>query len=259
MQWHEVESEFAVALRDPARSVPATVGKTNRAPSLRRFNVYRNNIAVSLIEALGDGYPVVKQLVGDQFFDAMAQAYASANAPKSAVMLEYGADFADFIAGFEPADGLPFLGDVARVEWAWNVAYHAADCEPANISVLQDIAPDRLETVRFRLHPSLQLITSTWPAVSIWHAHQTSDNPASAMQQLAPEAEHAIIVRPAWDVDVRLISKAASSFFAALLKGQSLGEATECLAETDAAEAGNMLHLLFATGSVIGLAAHQMT
>lgn len=250
MSWHERQSAFASALRDPEHRVPAGIAKSAQALSTKRFNVYRNNIAVSLTEVLAASFPVVRQLVGEEFFMGMAHAYAGAHPPKSPVMLAYGGDFAGYIAAFEPARSLPFLADVARVEWAWNTAYHAADCAPVAIPALQAVPPEVLGRVRLRLHPSLQILSSDWPAMSIWHCHQTGEDPASAMQQLEPRPECAIVVRPAYEVDVRLIPAAAWVFYVALHDGATLAEATEELAEADQADVAAMLQLLFTSGSV---------
>jgi len=153
MLWREVQSQFAMALCDESAELPANITTAQGKLQHMRFNVYRNNVAVSLSEALAAGYPIVKRLVGDEFFYGMASVYVSRTIPSSPVMLYYGADFPEFIAEFEPAAQLPFLADVAEIEWAWHSAYHAADCEPVSFDQLQAIPPERLETIRFHLHP----------------------------------------------------------------------------------------------------------
>lgn len=91
---------------------------------------YRNNVAVSLGQALGRRFPVIQRLVGDEFFAALARAYLAADPPRSPVLMEWGAGFADFLAGFRPLAGWPFMADVARIEWARGLAFHAADAPP---------------------------------------------------------------------------------------------------------------------------------
>jgi len=254
MQWREIESEFANALRTPDAAVPAAVSTIEGPASVKRFNVYRNNVAVSLTEALAAGYPVVKQLVGEQFFTGMACTYVSMHLPKSPVMLQYGADFPDFIENFTPASTVPFLADVARIECSWHTAYHAEDCDAISLEHLQAVAPECLDELCLRLHPSLQLLTSQWPAVSIWQSHQTGENTAEALKHIPSDAEAALIVRPRWHVEVRAISPQAFQFFHALQMGTSLGDAAEPFVEADNAEMGHMLQILFESGSVIELA-----
>ena len=255
MQWHEVQRDFIDRLRDAETDAPHSLGGTAASPATKRFNVYRNNVAVSLTEALAAGYPVVQKLVGDEFFMAMARIYVDQNVPRSPVMLHYGANFPEFIEAFEPARGLPFLADVARLEMAWRTAYNAADADAAGIDLLQSISPERLEDVTFSCHPSLQIISSGWPMASIWNAHQGDDDPTEAMQQIAAQArrESVIVVRPVATVDVRLISDATAQFFSSLKQGLTLGQAAEPLAQSETEDMGGMLQLLFSAGCVSGV------
>ncbi|MEM6498909.1 MAG: putative DNA-binding domain-containing protein [Pseudomonadota bacterium] len=250
MQWHELQSQFIDSLRNPDLGLPDGLGTVCGSLQTKRFNVYRNNVAVSLADNLAASYPVTQQLVGEEFFVGMARVFADSNAPTSPVMLGYGAEFPEFISRFEPAQGLPFLADVARIERDWNGAYNAADAHPIGIEALQSIAPDALEATIIHLHPSLRIIRSDWPALSIWHLHQTSDNPAAAMQDLTPEPESGVIVRPSLDVDVRLIPDLAAVFYTALADGRSLGVAAELLADAQSNDMGAMLQLLFTCGAV---------
>ena len=130
MRFEQTIDAFASALVDPMRAPPLQTMGREGAPDSRRFAVYRNNIAVSLIAAIEARYPVARRLVGDAFFRAMARAFVARSKPRSAVILHYGADFPDFIAEFEPARDIAYLADVARLENAWVDAYHSAEAEP---------------------------------------------------------------------------------------------------------------------------------
>ncbi|MFB0952570.1 MAG: hypothetical protein QMB02_07350 [Rhodospirillales bacterium] len=99
------------------------------------------------------------------------------NKPTSPLLMEYGDTFSAFIAEFPPAASIPYLADIALVEYAWLRAYHAADIDPAVIDVLGTIPEDKLDTITFRLHPSFYLLNSEWPIASIWHAHQENGAP----------------------------------------------------------------------------------
>src|SRR5262249_47571907 len=138
----------------------------------QRFAVYRNNVAAGLANALAERFPVVKRLVGDEFFRAMAHVYATAELPRSPVMLYYGETFPGFIDDFEPARQIPYLGDIARIEMARGLAYHAADATPLEPKAFAALASDGLGELRVRLHPSLSIITSAHPVYSIWHMNQ---------------------------------------------------------------------------------------
>lgn len=250
--WREAQDSFARALRDPELPVPESVAGTGGRPSRKRFDVYRNNVAVSLSEALAAAYPVCAALVGEAFFAAMARAYVQRHLPATPVLLDYGAAFADFVAGFGPAESLPYLADVARFEWAWGRAYHAADADSIDISALAALPADTAAEVRFRLHPSLRLLHTPWPAVTLWLAHQ-EDAPTHLPESLTPGDEWAMILRPELDVVVRRLDRTAHNFVGALLEGVPLSVAAETLGS--AAETDLPLHLaaLFETGAVTDL------
>ena len=254
-RWPDLARTIVCALRQPGEPVPDAVGKTDGAPSLKRFNVYRNNVAVSLHTALAATYRVVKTLVGEDFFAVMARTYVADHLPSSPVLLGYGCDFPGFIETFEPARRLPYLADVARVEWSINESYHAADARPVTIDALSTLDPDALERVRFVFHPSLRLIRSDWPVLSIWHAHQ-QDDPAVHLSGLAQaRVERGFLVRPALEVQATRLPGDGFQLLAALCDGGTLAEAAGALPKAAHADLSAMLTTIFAAGAVIDLAA----
>ena len=107
------QQDFAAALLDPDLAVPAGLTAWNGSDPAQRFRVYRNNVIVALIDALAGTFEVTQELVGENFFHAMARRYAYAHPPRSRLMAVYGASFPAFIETFPPTAGLPYLADVA--------------------------------------------------------------------------------------------------------------------------------------------------
>jgi hypothetical protein len=222
MPFEATIASFARALVDPSRPAPAATQRRDGRPVERRFAVYRNNVAVALIGALEARYPVVRRLVGDDFFRGMAGAYVAAQKPRSPTLIHYGDGFPGFVAGFPPAGAIPFLADVARLENAWVEAYHSAEAGALGLDALAAIAPDGFESLRFRPHPAARLLSFAHPAASIWAASQCESEPRP------PEtwsAEAALVTRPDADVFVRVLPPGGFAFAAALFSGASLGEA----------------------------------
>ena len=246
----ELQRDFAAALRDAGRPVPAAVAAVSSGPGARGFDVYRNNIAVSLIEALEAAFPAVRKLVGDDFFRALAKAYIAEQPPRSPVLLLYGRGFGGFLDGFPPAQEVPYLGDVARLEWARLHAYHAADADPLDIARLSAVPQADLGGLRFALHPSLQLVRSRWPVVSLWAASSGAD-PAAPVDMKA--AQEAAVIRPALAVDVRLLPAGGHGFIQQLLEGATLAEAAEQAARNPAFDLAEHLQGLFQIGAVTAL------
>jgi hypothetical protein len=196
------------------------VALANTAPERRA--IHRNNVRSGLIEALSIRYPVVKQLVGDDFFAAMAAQFALHHPPSSPSFIFYGADFPGFIASFAPAASLPYLADIARLESHWYAAYHAEDAVPLAPDAFATIAPERLADVVFTFHPSLGVVTSPYPIVAIFAAHH-GQSALSAIDMAKPET--ALIARPALDVEVTAIDPAFAGFISALRAGDTLASA----------------------------------
>jgi hypothetical protein len=246
------QTDFARSLLDPERALPAgLMAHTSQRPE-KRFAVYRNNVVVSLIAALRTKFPATERIVGEEFFGAMARVFVMAHPPRSKILHTYGEDFGDFIARFEPAAELVYLADVARLEAARTRAYHAADATALNAADFGGIAPDAIGSLRVTLHPSLDILRSRHPVVTIW-----SMNAGEA--ELAPvdesRAEDALIVRPDLDVTVRLLPPGGADFIAGLREGATLAQAAE---STTAAEPRfdltQNLAGLIGSGAIAGLA-----
>lgn len=236
------QAEFAAVLLAPTFDCPPGLKAWNGSDPARRFGVYRNNVIVSLVDALADTYPVVQALVGEEFFRAMAAEFVRRHPPRSPVLAWYGDGFADFIAGFPPAAGLPYLPDVARLEWLRVEAWHAADATALPLDELTALLTDeeRLPGVRFVLHPALRTISSVHPVVSLWAAHQQDDVAAALAKIDMGQGEAALLVRPDLGVEIIPIDTAKAGFIARLQAGMALGTAADA-DDTDIAVALGLL------------------
>lgn len=213
---------FASALIDPMRATPAIVQGPAGKGAVKRYNVYRNNVTVSLIDALAAVYPAVQRLTGVEFFRAMARFHVRATPPTSPLLFEYGRDFPAFIESYEYARDLPWLADVARIERAWLDAYHAADAVPLRPEALAAIAPERLAGAVFAAHPAAAIVRSRFAAVTIFAANR-GEGAARPIDAGTPE--DALITRPGHDVVVRHLPPGGAVFMSCLMSGEPLGQA----------------------------------
>ncbi|MER9586180.1 DNA-binding domain-containing protein [Mesorhizobium sp. M0276] len=222
---------FAAALFDPALVAPPGLVGPDGQPSPKRFSVYRNNVVVGLIGALKANFPAVCRIVGEEFFDAMARIFVVSEPPTSPILLHYGAGFADFIAGFEPAASLPYLPDVARLERAWLESYHAAEAIPLTPEALAAIPGDRAADLTFSVHPSLRLIWSRFPVLTIWQMNVGDGVPGPV--DLTAGGEDVLVMRPAGEVEVRAMPPGGYEFVEALQQGHSLTDAMKVALHAD--------------------------
>ncbi len=229
MSFETTIAAFAAALCDPAAPPPAATRGRRCAPDARRFAVYRNNVAVGLIGALEARYPVCRRIVGADFFRAMARAFAQAHRPRSAVMIAYGDDFPDFASASVADLGLPYLGDVARLENAWVEAYHAEDSRAATLDDLAGLDPAALSAARVAFHPAVRLLSFSTPAASIWVSHQAGAEPAEPSWR----EECVLVTRPEAEVMVRILPPEGAAFASRLCNGATLAESAEILPDPD--------------------------
>ncbi|WP_425092081.1 putative DNA-binding domain-containing protein [Tropicimonas sp. S265A] len=215
------QSLFTTALLQPDAPVPAGIVDPDGRVSVKRFNVYRNNVVASLTDALAQAFPAVASLVGDQFFGAMAQVYLRKHPPKTPVMAQYGAAFPAFLESFEPVAHLGYLPDVARLEILIRESYHAADHTPLDPNVLGKIPPEDLGALPLPLAPSARLMASRWPVAAIWTRTLTA-----AATHLPDAGQDIVVARAEYDPAPVVLPTGAHSFFTALAEGRSLADAT---------------------------------
>jgi hypothetical protein len=247
--FRETVDAFAAALVDPDLPPPAATRGREGSSDRRRFAIYRNNVAVSLIASIAARYPVTRRLVGEEFFRAMARAYVAENKPATPVLIHYGQGFPDFIAAFEPARDISYLADVARLENAWVEAYHAADATPLALACLAGFSADSLAEACASFHPAARLLNSAHPIASIWAAHQNAAAPAPIAEW---RGEAALITRPVDEVRLRLLPEGGYAFAATLRCGASIGEAHDSTG-VESFDAGAHLVGLIEAGALIKL------
>lgn len=245
------QSRFAEALLDRTKPVPQGLISWTGAEPRKRYGVYRNNVATGLARALAARFPTTEKIVGEEFFTAMARDYVLRTPPTSPILLHYGNDFADFVASFPPAAGLPYLADIVRLEDAQVRAYHARDTAPVPPDILLRISPDRMTGLTFTFHPAVSIVRSPYPIVTIWSMN-------SGEQELAPienwEGQDALVTRPELTVLTREIKAGSALFLLALIKGATLGEAFEAaLAASKNFDLGRNLADLLRSGAVIDI------
>lgn len=243
-----IQADFARALRDPAGEAGAAWARMRRhlapGPGPRntenneqvalnaRFNVHRNNVYSSLIDALAALYPVCRRLVGAAFFRAAARAYLARSLPEQATLIGFARDFPGFLVGFEPARALAYLPDVARLEHAWHRVYHGPDARPLGPQDLAGTDDAALARCVLALVPAHALLMSPHPISRIWEANQPGrdgklilEGGAGARPGDGAPGERVLVVRPRAQVEVRRLSAGAFAFLCAVDEGRALGRA----------------------------------
>lgn len=220
------QAGFRAGLLDATAAPPGGLSDGQGRPAGRRYDVYRNNVTHSLIEALATAFPLVRKLIGPENFEGLARIHVRANPPKSPVMMFYGADFPDFLAQVEGLKRYPYLPDAARLDLALRHAYHAADAPPFKADSLAALTPEALAEVHLKLAPATRLVPSPWPLHDIWRYSLVpgAPKPGSAPQDV-------LVTRPAYDPAPHALPPGGLAWFQALARGAPLGAAQEAALE----------------------------
>lgn len=221
----ELQVAFAAHLRGEGRPGLAenVVGDTITATA--RLRIHRHHIERSLVEALASTFPTVQAIVGEAFFRTMAQGFVLRELPGQPVLAEYGAGFPAYVSGYGPAAALPYLGDMAALDWALNLAFHAPLEDRLTAAGLADLSAERLFDLKPVLAAGSILLRSPYPIDRIWHASQPGTNIASVSLEDGPASM--LVLRRPDDAAFASFDPVEGVFIAALVDGSSFGQAAE--------------------------------
>lgn len=233
---------------NPQAVVPEGLSDAQARPAGRRFNVYRNNVAVSLTDAMHQAFPVISKLLGPNNMDGLAGIFLRQHPPSSPLMMHYGEAFPAFLKGMDQLSHLGYLPDIARLELAIRRSYHAADSTPIAPDALA-IDPEQLTNAKLKFAPSIEVLRSDWPIYDIWayNSIEGAAKPQSAAQDV-------LITRLEFDPIPKPLPQGGADWIDALRYGQTIGQAHEtALAAQPEFDLGTTLTLLLQGNAITSL------
>lgn len=253
----DLQNRFAAAMVDPTASLPPELLPPSSGPGLeRRFTVHRATYGKSLAQVTAAAFPSVAAILGPTRIERAGIAFCTKHPPRKAALWQYGGEFPDFLETFEPLQNIPYLPDLARLDWACHLAWFAEDASRLDPSRLTQIAPERIARITFIAHPAARIVASPFPIDSIKRAlaNRTDD---SEKIRVPEQGETALVTRPHADVSHQPIQPPQAELVVGLLNGVPIGEALDH-ASRAAATAGESappdlqaaLGLLLATGAL---------
>lgn len=215
------QNAFIEALFDADKPVPHGLTRPRGGGAAERMDIYRNNVAFSLIHVLGEAFPLLVDLLGRDAFVALAQAFIGAHPPSDPLMFRYGAQLPEFITQYEGLGHVPYAADVARLDRAMNEIGHAADetgLSPA------EIADGHIEDERLSFVSAMQIVRSDWPLHDLYRYLSGQAPPPANMT----EAQSLLVYR---DGDYQLhcvnMPKGGDALMVDMMTGTPLAEAAE--------------------------------
>ncbi|MEP6875842.1 MAG: DNA-binding domain-containing protein [Burkholderiales bacterium] len=217
----------------------------------QRLAIYRANVTAAVTKALGAAYPVVRQVVGESFFDGLVRAYQRVVPSTSGDLFDHGAAFAVFVAEFPHTQSLPYLADLARLEWAVHRAYGAEDAQPLDQQALAQVAPNRQAAIRLEWAAGTAVVDSNFPVARVWLIHQSNFDGDFKVDWSVREC--ALVAREGFRVAVSPLGAGDAAFVASGLAGAALGASAEvALAADPGFDLGHLLGRLMASNVICG-------
>jgi hypothetical protein len=202
----------------------------DRIPAAARLRIHRHHVLASLTAALAATFSTVEAVVGADFFAGMARAFILKAPPAQPVLSEYGADFPAFVGAWPDASGLPYLADVARLDWALNLAYGAPQVPALRLEDLAAVPPDELPGLPVALKPGVAIITSAYPIDRIWVLSHRPDEAGDDPVALDAGAVRLLVFPRTDDAAFIALDACEAALAVSLLQGKALGEAFKAAA-----------------------------
>ena len=214
---------------DPALNALFTCNE-NALPM--RLQIYRNNVIGSLAVAMQLTYPLIVILTGESFAENVMRSFVRENPPREACLARYGEGFDRYIESYEPARGLPYLADIARLEWAMNESFYARDDSTLDPSDLQNVPGSELADMAFRLRSSVRLMESRWPLPAIREFCLQEKRDESQTLDLDQGGCKVMVYRPFLSAEIELLDPTEYDFLKGVNEGSPLGDILESVLQT---------------------------
>jgi hypothetical protein len=223
--WADTLARFSSVIRTGAEFEHDAILSPNY-PVQRGVEVYRNNYRGNLHDTLAGAYPVLRQLVGEEFFRLLAKRFIELHPSRSGNLHRYGSEMAEFLTHFENTLHLSYLPDMARLEWVYHRAYFADDAPRFDLTRLASVPPESYAGLHWQLHPSCTLLATAYPVAAIWQAHQGAANTDFNID-LDSGGDSLLVYRNDLSVDIVRIAPASLHWLEQLQQDIGMGSATE--------------------------------
>lgn len=232
MRWDELQRRFVASLYGEQADLDGAIRGDGGISAADRLGIYRNNLHAAFGKALELGFPVIAALCGAEFFAVLAREFQQAQPSVSGDLHPIGAPLPQYLRRRFAGSEYAYFADVAALEWAREESARAADAAPLDLQALGAITAEAAPALRFSIHPSVRLVASRWPVLTIWQAHQEPGEVASV--DLGSGAEHVLVWRARGAQQLECLPPAEFRLLEALQDGATLGDAFDAALAADA-------------------------
>lgn len=203
-----------------------------RFSAAQRLQIYRNNFIISLREALAGVYPVVQKLVGDEFFQHLVHEYVQRYPSRTGNLHDFGDEFASFLQDFPGLEALPYLPDVARLEWAYHQVFHTSEQRVLKIGELVSLGEQQTAGLIFQISSGCIFFASDYPVLGIWQANQAGNDELTV--SLDEGGDQFVVVRHGQQVEFHPLRAGVYALLESLAQNKNFAEACEHALSVDA-------------------------
>ena len=242
---------FQHALLDPSQPAPATLSNGQGQEAGDRFDVYRNNVVLSLITAVEAGFHQTRALMGEDVFRSLSAHYTREHLPSSPLLRLYGKTLPSYVEKNAEHLAQHYLADLARLDYALRLSYHSADAPPYDWQNLAHLTEDRLSSVIVDFAPAVSLLSSHWNILELWQ------DASQELAQKRQERNHYLFVRPEFDPYPVALTSSSAVFIQELMDGTRLSTAIETAQGTQGFDLQATLELLAKQACVTSIDEHK--
>lgn len=222
----QIQSEVLAAICDVKKPIPPFIeAGADEERRATRFNIYRNNFYVAVINVLRERFPVTERIVGEDFFKATARTFIEETPPIGQSNLKFGQDFPSFLSDFPHCADLPYLPDVSRLEWARFKSAIAPDMPNVTSQQFSEVDPARAGLIHFEKRAACHMVSSPFPIYDIWRTNHEDDVVKTLNH--STQGQSVLISRTPLGIEVHQVSSASYDLMALLFTGTPLGQAYE--------------------------------
>ena len=247
----QLQKEFSQLILSSESNAAPTFFATEVQLTNQRLAIYRGNLQSIWISTLRNSFPVLQQLVGEDFFAYLALQYGRQFPSQSGDLNQFGSQFAYFLAHEPSVASYAYFPAVAALEWQMHCAYYAQNIMPISLAEFLSVAADAAQQCRLFWHPAAQLFQADYAAAQVVLAHQIQ--PIVAIDVPLDTPCQALLSRASWRVELSLLDSANFLALQALERGQTLGDALALALAHDAQfDIPLKLQSWFASGIFVG-------
>ena|SRR3990167_2843633 len=173
-------------LQSDAGVIAPQIVSTETLPALERLSIYGNAYKARLLEALASNYPFMHTYLGDEEFYALAMAYIAKQPSSYRSIRWYGDTFPEFTRQSELSQSLPYIGEIAELDWMMTLVFDAKDADIVTLEQMALISPDVWADMRFVFHSSVHRLQFGWNIVEFWQSTLSEEGGVSLAEYSSP-------------------------------------------------------------------------